>query len=92
MVCHHLGNFLWLQSGVLFDRHSFCTQLVEDGVPLPTIKNLARHADIRTTQKYVHPTDESARTAVNYRGRGKGAGKVVDLKSKTKAKRDPEDK
>jgi integrase len=24
-------------------RHSFCTQLVEDGVPLPIVKDLARH-------------------------------------------------
>jgi integrase len=52
-------------------RHSFCTQLAEDRVPLPIIKDLARHSDIRTTQKYIHPTDESSREAVNLRGKGK---------------------
>lgn len=65
-------------------RHSFCTQLVEDGVPLPIVQQLARHADIRTTQKYVHPTEESTRKAVNNRG----LGKVIDLKSGTKAERE----
>jgi integrase len=58
-------------------RHSFCTQLVEDGVDLITVSKLARHSDIRTTKKYVHPTDETARSAVNKRG----MGKVVLLKS-----------
>jgi site-specific recombinase XerD len=64
-------------------RHSFCSQLVEDGVPLPVISKLARHADIRTTQKYVHVTDEVARAAVERRGKGK----VLYLESETKAKR-----
>ncbi len=50
-------------------RHSFCTQLAEDGVNPYLLKDLARHSDIRTTQKYVHPTDERARQAVNFRGR-----------------------
>jgi integrase len=66
-------------------RHSFCTQLVEDRVPLPIIKELARHSDIRTTQKYIHPTDESSREAVNLRGKGK-------VYSITGAKRDSGDK
>jgi integrase len=69
-------------------RHSFCTQLVEDGVPLPIIKELARHSDIRTTQKYVHPTDESSRDAVNRRGHGR----LYIMDSRTRAERGSEDK
>ncbi|MGD0232192.1 MAG: tyrosine-type recombinase/integrase, partial [Syntrophorhabdales bacterium] len=64
-------------------RHSFCTQLVEDGTPLPVIRKLARHADIRTTQKYVHVTDDVARAAVERRGKGK----LLYLESEKKAKR-----
>jgi integrase len=63
-------------------RHSFCTQLVEDGVQLSIIRDLARHSDIRTTQKYVHPTGGSARQAVNHRGQGT----VHNLESERKAK------
>jgi integrase len=62
-------------------RHSFGTQLVEDGVPLPIIQDLMRHPDIRTTRKYVHPTDESSRDAVSRRGKGK----FYILESKTAA-------
>jgi integrase/recombinase XerD len=41
-------------------RHTFCTQLAIAGVPLPRIQKEARHADIRTTMKYVHVQGYSA--------------------------------
>lgn len=58
-------------------RHSFCSQLVADGESLAVVKSLARHADIKTTMRYVHVSDEMTKEAVNNRGRGK----VVPLRS-----------
>lgn len=56
-------------------RHSFCTQLIEDGESLKTVQGAARHADPRTTLKYIHPSDERTRQALNRRGR-----KVIPFK------------
>jgi len=49
-------------------RHSFCTQLIEDGVDIAVVKELARHADIRTTQKYLHIRTSKLHDVVNRRG------------------------
>lgn len=38
-------------------RHTAITNMVIDGVPLPMIKKIVGHSDIRTTMTYVHPTD-----------------------------------
>jgi site-specific recombinase XerD len=35
-------------------RHSFCTHLADDGVNPWTLRDLARHASITTTEKYLH--------------------------------------
>ena len=48
-------------------RHSFISQLVDDGVSSLQIKTLARHSDIRTTQRYSHPM--KGKDALNSRGR-----------------------
>jgi len=53
-------------------RHSFVSQLVDDGVGMLQIKTLARHSDIRTTQRYSHPM--RGRDALNSRGR------VIEIK------------
>lgn len=42
-------------------RHSFCTLLAEAGAPVHVIKELAGHASIETTLRYMH-TSESAKT------------------------------
>jgi len=39
-------------------RHTFCTMLAERGVALEVIRELAGHADVRTTQIYVEVTDQ----------------------------------
>ncbi|MBF0554921.1 MAG: site-specific integrase [Nitrospirae bacterium] len=62
-------------------RHSFITQLVEEDTNPLVTKALARHTDIRTTQKYYHATAAKLRDVVNRRG------KVVKL-DKNKPKHD----
>ncbi|MBF0553263.1 MAG: site-specific integrase [Nitrospirae bacterium] len=57
-VCHYEAS-----------RHSFITQMVENDTNPLVAKALARHADIRTTQKYYHATTAKLRDIVNRRGR-----------------------
>lgn len=45
-------------------RHTFCSRLVERGVDLSVVKELAGHQDIRTTQRYLHPLTSHKRQAV----------------------------
>jgi integrase len=52
-------------------RHSYCTQLSEsdEGLSPKHLQQLMGHADLRSTMKYVHPSDEKLRAAVNRRGK-----------------------
>lgn len=50
-------------------RHSFCTQIIESGANPFDVQELMRHADIKTTRKYYHPTTEKQRNIVNMRGK-----------------------
>lgn len=45
-------------------RHSFATRLIEEGVPVETVRILLGHASIKTTQAYLHLT-EPARKRIN---------------------------
>jgi integrase len=56
-------------------RHSFVTQLVDDGVGSLQVKELARHSDVRTTQRYYHGNRLTLKDIVNRRG------KVIPLHS-----------
>ncbi len=68
-------NLIWRKySGVEMDyysasRHSFCTQIVESGANIFDAKDLMRHTDIRTTQRYYHASGKRLREIVNNRGR-----------------------
>lgn len=42
-------------------RHTFATELIEDGFPLHEVQRLLRHANIATTEVYLHVRDESLR-------------------------------
>lgn len=46
-------------------RHTFCSHLAMAGVPAMAIKELAGHADLATTQRYMHlsPKDRSSAVA-----------------------------
>jgi len=55
-------------------RHSFCTQLVDNGADVLQARELMRHTDVRTTQKYYHGNMTRLKNLVNRRG------KVIELK------------
>ena len=48
-----------LNSEVTFHslRHTFCTRALESFGNIDTVKKLAGHSDIRTTQQYLHLLD-----------------------------------
>ncbi len=49
----------------LYDlRHTFGTRSAMSGVDLATLKELMGHSDISTTMRYVHPTPEHKKLAV----------------------------
>jgi len=49
-------------------RHTFATELIEDGFPLHEVQRLLRHANIATTEVYLHVRDESLRGKMARRG------------------------
>lgn len=46
-------------------RHDFCSKLVQGGVDIYRVKELAGHKDVTTTQRYAHLSSESLREAVD---------------------------
>ena len=45
-------------------RHSYISWLVQDGVSIPVVKELAGHADIKTTMGYAHLSPDNLVAAV----------------------------
>jgi len=45
-------------------RHTFCTRLAAAGVDVRTIKELAGHADISTTMRYMHLVESNTHAAI----------------------------
>lgn len=62
-------------------RHTFATRLVEEDVPLGTVKDLLGHASITTTQIYTHKNTELEREAVT------GVTGYLDIEKLAEAKR-----
>lgn len=45
--------------------HTFCTRLIQEGVPLPTVSRLAGHSSVETTIRYyVHTSQVDKMAAV----------------------------
>jgi len=45
-------------------RHSFCSHLAMKGAPVRTIQELAGHASITTTMRYMHLTESAVESAI----------------------------
>jgi len=45
-------------------RHTFCTRLGEEGTEAFQIRKLAGHHSVTVSERYVHPTPESAVLAI----------------------------
>jgi integrase len=59
-------------------RHTFCSHLAMRGAPAKTIQELAGHADLKTTMRYMHLARGSAEAAIALLGRGAGGEQVTE--------------
>jgi integrase len=49
----------------LYDlRHTALTRMAMSGIDLPTLKELTGHSQVQMTMRYVHPTPEHKRRAI----------------------------
>ena len=46
-------------------RHTFCSHLAAAGAPAKAIQELAGHADLATTQRYLHLSPTSRQNAMD---------------------------
>lgn len=53
-------------------RHTFCTHLANTGAPIDVIRQLAGHADIRTTTIYTNVADDRLEAAIDHAARQRG--------------------
>jgi len=52
-------------SFVIYDlRHTFATRMIDSGASLPTVAAILGHSNLRTISRYVHPSAESQREAM----------------------------
>jgi integrase len=70
-------------------RHTFCSHLAMAGVPAVVIQALAGHADLRTTQRYMHLTSAASDSAIRrlesvrtLAGRGNGRIRIGQVTAK----------
>ena len=71
---HHLGQLntthdrICREAGVSFCiydfRHTFATRAIEAGVPVAVVAAILGHASLRTIHRYVHPSAEAQRAAM----------------------------
>ena len=53
-----------IEPGVHILRHTFCSHLAMKGAPARAIQELAGHADLSTTQRYMHLTPAATEDAI----------------------------
>ena len=52
------------EQGVHILRHTFCSHLAMQGAPARAIQELAGHADLSTTQRYMHLSPAATEDAI----------------------------
>lgn len=57
-------------------RHSYATELLEEGLTITEVQSAMRHADLATTAVYLHVRDESLRRKIAGRGRRPRGGEA----------------
>jgi site-specific recombinase XerD len=55
-------------------RHTFATELIEEGLPITEVQSAMRHRNLATTAIYLHVRDESLRRKIQSRTQGKEGG------------------
>jgi len=69
-----------IDQGVHILRHTFCSHLAMKGAPARAIQELAGHADLSTTQRYMHLSPAATEDAIRLLdGRGCGVGLAEHL-------------
>jgi integrase len=63
-MCDHLGFADDDQLVLHALRHTFCSRLIQNGVPLAEVQQLAGHRHIATTLRYAHLRPENLQSAV----------------------------
>jgi integrase len=63
--------------GIHILRHTFCSHLAMRGAPARAIQELAGHADLRTTQRYMHLSPAALESAIRLLERG-NFGDIVE--------------
>jgi integrase len=62
-------------------RHTFCSHLAAAGVPARTIQELARHENLTTTMRYMHPSPSAKDERIEMLTKSREAGgKAVTLR------------
>ena len=76
------------EQGVHILRHTFCSHLAMRGAPARAIQELAGHADLSTTQRYMHLSPAATENAIRLldgrpsdAGSAKNLGDILDTRS-----------
>jgi integrase len=64
VVMKRVGTRANVKPGVHILRHTFCSHLAMKGVPAMSIKELAGHEDLSTTQRYMHLSPAAVEDAI----------------------------
>lgn len=66
LIWHEIQKKAHLEDFRFHDlRHTVGTRLAEKGIPVPVIREVLAHSDVRTTMRYVHAVPKQIQSAMN---------------------------